>query len=89
MKIPWDPKILVPLVYAAICWIIVIIDTVLPNKDKLTRYGIVPRKVKGLVGIFFAPFLHGGILEVLTSTVGILFLGYLSIHFAHNTYRYQ
>jgi|TARA_B110000090_G_scaffold205537_1_gene253424 membrane associated rhomboid family serine protease len=35
----------------------------------LTKFGIVPRTTNGLIGIFTAPFLHGGIRHLLSNTI--------------------
>ncbi|MEJ0033745.1 MAG: rhomboid family intramembrane serine protease [Bacteroidota bacterium] len=41
----------------------------------LSRFGLVPRDLWGLIGIFTAPMLHGNIMHLLSNTVPLLFLG--------------
>jgi membrane associated rhomboid family serine protease len=39
-----------------------------------TKFGIVPRTTSGLIGVFTAPFLHGGIRHLLSNTVPLITL---------------
>jgi len=41
----------------------------------LWRFGLVPRTLTGLVGIFTVPMLHGDVIHLLSNTVPLLFLG--------------
>jgi membrane associated rhomboid family serine protease len=41
----------------------------------LGQWGIVPRTLYGLIGIFTAPMFHGDLLHLISNTVPILFLG--------------
>jgi membrane associated rhomboid family serine protease len=41
----------------------------------VSNYGIEPRTVKGLLGIFLSPLAHGDIFHLLSNTVPMLFLG--------------
>jgi membrane associated rhomboid family serine protease len=40
----------------------------------ITKFGIVPRTTNGLIGIFTAPFLHGGLRHLLSNTVPLITL---------------
>ena len=60
----------------ALLWAIELIDLFLLRRS-LDRFGIRPRDLAGLVGILFAPFLHGGIGHLLANTFPLLFLGWL------------
>lgn len=75
----FDPKILVPLAYALVCWILAVINHFVPKNKRPTLYGITPRTAKGLIGIFTAPILHTNFLNVLASSIGIIVIGYLLI----------
>jgi membrane associated rhomboid family serine protease len=57
-------------------WIVELADFYLLNSS-LDQYGIHPRTVRGLYGIFAAPFLHGGLGHVMANTMPILVLGIL------------
>lgn len=38
-------------------------------------FGIHPRELFGLLGILFAPLLHGGVIHLISNTIPLLFLG--------------
>jgi membrane associated rhomboid family serine protease len=59
----------------AVMWGIELVDTVLGGQ--LDRFGIWPRQSRGLVGIFCAPFLHGGFRHLISNTLPFLVLGWL------------
>ncbi len=61
------------LTFAGIMWVAKILD-LLPFLD-LHRFGIRPRTVAGLAGIFVAPFLHASFAHLLANTVPFLLLG--------------
>ncbi len=42
---------------------------------KLSFFGIIPRTIPGIIGIFTSPLLHGNIFHLLSNTVPLLFLG--------------
>jgi membrane associated rhomboid family serine protease len=42
---------------------------------KLGRFGLEPRTLHGIIGIFAAPLLHGNVVHLLSNTVPLLFLG--------------
>lgn len=39
------------------------------------QFGILPRQLEGLVGIFFAPFIHGSLLHLFANTAPIIVIG--------------
>jgi membrane associated rhomboid family serine protease len=59
-------------------WFLEILDWLIFN-GALDGYGIKPRTVNGLFGIFYAPFLHGGFGHLMANTMPILILGGLII----------
>ncbi len=59
-------------------WAIEIIDYAVFNGG-LDRYGIQPREVNGLLGILFAPFLHGGFGHLMANTIPFITLGWLTM----------
>jgi membrane associated rhomboid family serine protease len=42
---------------------------------QLSDFGIQPRTLSGLIGIFAAPLIHGSVLHLVSNTVPLLFLG--------------
>jgi membrane associated rhomboid family serine protease len=41
----------------------------------LSHFGIIPRNVIGLIGLFTGPMLHGGLNHLISNTIPLLFLG--------------
>jgi membrane associated rhomboid family serine protease len=57
----------------AVMWVTEILDV--PLDGELDGYGIRPRRVDGLDGVVFAPFLHAGFRHLIANTVPFLVLG--------------
>lgn len=47
----------------------------------LNAFGIMPRTVSGLAGIFLSPMLHGDFLHLASNTIPLLFLGTMLFYF--------
>ena len=68
------PQPLLPVgLMLAVMWVTEIIDV--PLDGELDRYGIRPRRIDGLDGVVFAPFLHGGFQHLIANTVPFVVLG--------------
>jgi membrane associated rhomboid family serine protease len=61
--------------YAGSMWGLEAIDFVLGGR--LDQFGIHPRTVSGLLGILFAPFLHGGFGHLIANTGPLLVLSFI------------
>ncbi len=61
--------------FVALLWAIEIVDALADNR--LDQYGVRPRSDEGLLGILFAPLLHGGWLHLEANTVPALVLLFL------------
>jgi membrane associated rhomboid family serine protease len=61
------------LVMLAVMWVTEIVDV--PLDGRLDRFGVRPRRLDGLDGVVFAPFLHGGFGHLIANTFPFLFLG--------------
>ena len=59
-----------------VMWLQEIVDTVFLH-GSLDRFGIHPRTLDGLIGIFLAPFLHGGFPHLIANTVPFVVLAFL------------
>lgn len=46
-------------------------------------FGIHPRELFGLLGILFAPLLHGGVIHLISNTIPLLFLGAVLFFYYH------
>lgn len=62
--------------FVALIWAIEIINLFVFH-GKLRALGIYPRRIFGLRGIVFAPFLHGGIGHLIANTIPFVTLGWL------------
>ncbi len=60
--------------FLALIWIVWLADNLI-FRGALEQYGVVPRTLRGLLGILFAPFLHGSWSHIWGNTVGFLLLG--------------
>jgi membrane associated rhomboid family serine protease len=63
----------VPFRLVFIMWVVFTVEFV--YGINLSRFGLEPRSVRGLIGIFTAPMLHGNVMHLLSNTVPLLFLG--------------
>lgn len=63
--------------FTALLWAIEIVDATTDNR--LDQYGVQPRSDEGLLGIVFAPLLHGGWDHLSANSVPVLVLGFLTL----------
>ncbi|HBF34935.1 TPA: rhomboid family intramembrane serine protease [Candidatus Sumerlaeota bacterium] len=61
--------------FVALVWAITFIDTALFHHRLANGLGVLPRRLLGLRGIVFMPFLHGNFSHVASNTVPFLILG--------------
>ena len=66
-------------------WVVEIVDTIALD-DRLEGNGIRPRRVDGIDGIAWAPFLHGGFPHLISNTIPFAILSGLTM--ARGTRRY-
>ena len=66
-------SLVIPLIIVALMWLVKVVEVSL-GVD-LGRYGVAPHTLRGLLGIFTLPFLHGSWEHLLSNTVPILVLG--------------
>ena len=62
--------------FVTLLWVLELLD-LLVLRSGLDRFGIRPRDTAGLVGVLFAPLLHGGLGHLIANTVPLLVLGWL------------
>jgi len=73
----WQQAAAGTLAFTALLWAIEIVDTALDHR--LDQYGVQPRSDEGLLGILFAPLLHGGWDHISANTGPVLVLGFLTL----------
>lgn len=66
-------SLIIPLFIVVVMWVVKIIEVSL-NTD-FGCYGVTPHTMRGLIGIFTLPFLHGSWEHLLSNSVPILVLG--------------
>ena len=71
----WVVAAVCSLGFVALLWVVEIIDAASGNE--LDQYGVHPRSDEGLLGILFAPLLHGGWTHLEGNTLPALVLGFL------------
>jgi membrane associated rhomboid family serine protease len=62
-----------PLLFISVLWIVQIVNALAFNQG-LAVFGIYPRTLHGLIGIFFAPFLHGSYAHLIGNSSMLLLL---------------
>lgn len=60
--------------FVGLLWIIQIVNSLLGGA--LVAFGVHPRTWFGLLGIFFAPFIHGGFAHLMANTIPLAVLGW-------------
>ncbi len=66
------------LVMCGTMWTVLIVNLIF-FQGGLLGFGIQPRTINGLFGIFFAPFLHVGFAHLISNTIPFFILGFLVI----------
>ena len=59
--------------FAIVLWLVKIVESV--TRFNTVEYGVYPRRLSGLLGIFTAPFVHGTPAHLLSNTLPIVVLG--------------
>lgn len=73
----WKAAALLTGGFVALLWVLEIVDAATGNP--LDAYGVQPRSEDGLVGVALAPMLHFGFDHLVSNTVPVLVLGFLSL----------
>ncbi len=71
----WAQAAVGSIAFVVLLWVIEIVDA--SRGNDLDQYGVQPRESEGLLGILFAPVLHGGWGHLSANTVPALLLGFL------------
>jgi len=71
--------IVIPLAIVFIMWAAFLLDQ--EFNLHLSKYGLYPRKVEGLLGIFTIPFIHGSFSHIINNSVPMLVLGWALFRF--------
>ncbi len=74
----WN-SFLFPFLFVSILWMVKIIE--LEEGLELARYGLYPREIFGLRGIFLSPFIHGDFMHLFNNSIPLLILGTTTFYF--------
>ncbi len=64
-----------PIAFVGILWVVKIIETVVGID--FSDFGVYPRSLRGIIGIFTAPFIHGDWEHLFSNSVPLIALGFL------------
>ena len=73
-------------VFLTLLWAVKITENIL--RLDFGKYGIYPRTIKGIAGIFLAPFIHGDIYHLISNTFPIAILGISILYFYREIAHY-
>jgi membrane associated rhomboid family serine protease len=72
-------SLIYPTLFVLLLWIIKSYEILFVIS--LSKYGILPRHLAGLPGIFFAPLIHGDFFHLFSNTIPLLILGIIICYF--------
>jgi len=72
-------KLLTPLLFPAVLWAVHLIALLL-NED-LSKLGLLPRNLVGLLGIFTSPLIHADFSHLISNTIPLIILGWIIFSF--------
>lgn len=73
----WQRAALITGGFVVLLWALEIADTA--SGHQLDEYGVQPRTDEGLLGVLFAPMLHFGFDHLVSNTIPVLVLGFLTL----------
>ncbi len=83
-KIHTIKSFVIPAIFIVLLWIILIIQQTF-NLNFPYEFGLYPRKLSGLIGIFTAPLIHGGYAHLLSNSLPVFLLAAGIIYFYPET----
>lgn len=69
------------IVFIVLMWLVFIVDYAGIFEWNLSRLGILPREVKGLLGVVFSPFIHSSFSHLLSNTLPLLIMIWFLFYF--------
>lgn len=76
--LPFKIAILFPLAFLAVIWLLFLLEQV--TGLSLHQFGVYPHHLSGLIGIFFAPLIHGSLAHIVANSLPVLILGGMLVH---------
>ena len=78
-KLKFRLSLLLTLLAIGVLWIVKIIETSI-DENAFAHYGVLPRDVSGLKGIFLYPFIHGDWDHLISNSIPLLVLGTIFLY---------
>jgi len=72
-------KLLTPLLFPVVLWAVHLLSLLL-NED-LSKLGLLPRNLVGLLGIFTSPLIHADFSHLISNTIPLIILGWIIFSF--------
>jgi len=72
-------KLLTPLLFPIVLWVVHLLS-LLFNED-LSKLGLLPRNLVGLLGIFTSPLIHADFSHLISNTIPLIILGWIIFYF--------
>lgn len=72
-------KLITPLLFPAVLWVVHLISLLLD--EDLSKLGLLPRNLVGLLGIFTSPLIHADFSHLISNTVPLVILGWIIFYF--------
>ena len=76
-------KIITPLFFPIVLWVVHLLA--LAFNEDLSRLGLLPRNLTGLLGIFTSPLIHGDFSHLISNTIPLIILGWIIFTFYPRT----
>ena len=74
-----------PLLFVLILWVIKTIE--IYNNISFIEYGVLPREISGIKGVFFSPLIHKDFKHLINNSVPLLILGSALCYFFKTNYK--
>ena len=72
-------KLLTPLLFPAVLWIVHLLSLLF--KEDLSKLGLLPRNLVGLLGIFTSQLIHADFSHLISNTIPLIILGWIIFSF--------
>ncbi|MCS6991731.1 MAG: rhomboid family intramembrane serine protease [Chitinophagales bacterium] len=72
-------SVLIPLYFTLLLWAVELLEWAVQGRWE--QYGIMPREVRGLIGVLLAPFLHDNFSHLISNSIPLVLLGAALIYF--------
>ncbi len=72
-------KLLTPLLFPMVLWIVHLMSLLF--KEDLSKLGLLPRNLPGLLGILTSPLIHADFSHLISNTIPLIILGWIIFYF--------